>query len=218
MIDRVRDELATDERLRAMVRAIVEGVRPCRVILFGSRARGDAKSDSDYDLVVELSFDRADYFDTYGRVSAALHRSEVRATTDLLIRSPGEIEQKRDDPGYMDWEIARDGVVLYPADGDSESLRPGAGQAGRVRERQRYESIKDWLGRIEQDLRVVELNLNAGESAAWGAAGFHAQQAAEKYLKILLVQAGIHPEKTHEMEVLVAEVRAAGYALPEFTA
>ena len=37
--------------------------------------------------------------------------------------------------------------------------------------------------RVSARARIQELNLNAGESAAWGAAGFHAHQAAEKYLK-----------------------------------
>jgi HEPN domain-containing protein len=85
-----------------------------------------------------------------------------------------------------------------------------------VRERGPYESIKDWLERIHEDLWVVEQALNAGESAAWGAAGFHAQQVAEKYLKILLVQRGIHPPKVHEIDALVAHVRAAGYDFPSF--
>lgn len=92
----------------------MDGVQPSRVILFGSRARGDSRPDSDYDLVVELAFERTEYDETYGRVSTALSGAKNGAATDLLIRAPGEIERKRDDPGYMDWEIARDGIILYP--------------------------------------------------------------------------------------------------------
>jgi len=207
----------SDERLQAMVRAIVEGVQPRRVILFGSRARGDARPDSDYDLVVELSSDWSDYMETAARVRRALSPARNGALVDVMIRRPGEIEKRRDDPGYMDWDIARQGIVLYPADTDTRSLRPPQPPSDRVGERPPHESIKDWLGRIEQDLWVIEAVLKAGESAAWGAAGFHAQQAAEKFLKILLVQAGIHPPKVHEMDKLVAEVRSAGYDFPSFS-
>lgn len=215
MIDRAPEKAEVDERLDTLVRAIVVGVRPSRVILFGSRARGDAHAGSDYDLVVELEFDDAEYWPTYRRVSESLWEARNGVSVDLLIRHPGEIEAKRDDPGYMDWVIAREGVVLHPPDADSAALRPWPAQS-QVRERGPYDSIKDWLERIDQDLRTIELNLNAGESAAWGAAGFHAQQVAEKYLKILLVQRGIHPPRVHEIDALVAHVRAAGYDFPSF--
>ncbi len=217
MIDRTPESATVDERLQAMVRAIVDGVQPSRVILFGSRARGEASPDSDYDLVVELAFDRSEYWETYHRVSATLGPVKDGVSVDVLIRQPGELEAKRDDPGYMDWAIAREGVVVYPPDASSEALRPQPRERGRVRERQPFESIGGWLERIDQDLRMVELNLNAGESAAWGAAGFHAQQAAEKYLKILLVQRGIHPPKLHEIDELIGLVRDCGYDFPLFT-
>ncbi len=55
MIERLVGAPGQDERLRAIVQAIVAGVQPSRVILFGSRARGDARPDSDYDLVVTPS-------------------------------------------------------------------------------------------------------------------------------------------------------------------
>ena len=42
----------TDNLLNQMVQAIVAEVDPEQVILFGSRARGDAREDSDVDLVV----------------------------------------------------------------------------------------------------------------------------------------------------------------------
>lgn len=215
MVGHARDLGVGDERLQAMVRAIVEHVRPSRVILFGSRARGDANAGSDYDLVVELEFDHAEYWPTYRRVSESLCEAQNGVSVDLLIRHPGEIEAKRDDPGYMDWVIAREGVVLHPPDADGAALRPLSAPS-QVRERGPYASIKDWLERIDQDLRTIELNLNAGEGAAWGAAGFHAQQVAEKYLKILLVQRGIHPPKVHGLDALVAHVRAAGYDFPSF--
>ena len=42
----------TDAILDRMIRTIVDEVDPERVILFGSRARGDARPDSDIDLLI----------------------------------------------------------------------------------------------------------------------------------------------------------------------
>src|SRR5262245_33632642 len=84
MIDRIPATGSICERLKAMVRAIADGVEPSRVILFGSRARGDASPDSDYDLVVELAFDRADYWPTYHRVSATLGPVKNGVSIDVL--------------------------------------------------------------------------------------------------------------------------------------
>ena len=44
--------MASDALLERMVRAIVEEVDPEQVILFGSRARGDATAESDFDFIV----------------------------------------------------------------------------------------------------------------------------------------------------------------------
>ena len=49
---------ASDTWLPAIVGRIVRVVDPVRIILFGSRARGDARDDSDYDLLVVV--DRVD--------------------------------------------------------------------------------------------------------------------------------------------------------------
>jgi excisionase family DNA binding protein len=44
----------SDELLSHMVGRIVRAVDPVKIILFGSRARGDGRPDSDYDLLVIL--------------------------------------------------------------------------------------------------------------------------------------------------------------------
>lgn len=44
--------LARDPMLAEVVRRLVEALHPERIYLFGSRARGEAGPDSDYDLLV----------------------------------------------------------------------------------------------------------------------------------------------------------------------
>ena len=62
----------TDELLDGIVRAIVNEVDPEQVILFGSRARGDAREHSDVDLIVI----EAEPFGA-GRLARALREGRV---------------------------------------------------------------------------------------------------------------------------------------------
>jgi predicted nucleotidyltransferase len=38
-----------------IIACITQAVRPWRIVLFGSRARGDHRDESDYDIYVEVS-------------------------------------------------------------------------------------------------------------------------------------------------------------------
>ena len=47
----------SDPLLAEIVRRLVEAYQPERIYLFGSKARGDAGADSDYDLMVVVPDD-----------------------------------------------------------------------------------------------------------------------------------------------------------------
>ena len=56
-LQRSRSEPVDDVLLQEIVGKIVERFQPRRIILFGSRARGDHRRDSDLDLFVEMDTD-----------------------------------------------------------------------------------------------------------------------------------------------------------------
>jgi len=64
----------------------------------------------------------------------------------------------------------------------------------------RSEIVSGWLRKAESDLRVLDASLDVD---ALDAACFHAQQAAEKYLKAYLVHSGISFPYTHNLAKLV---------------
>jgi HEPN domain-containing protein/predicted nucleotidyltransferase len=207
-----RSVSTSDEVLAAIADAIVAELRPSRVILFGSRARGDARPDSDYDLVIELAHDVLESEALRGRARSAIKSAASDVAVDVMLRQPGQIESRCNDPGYMDWDIAREGLVVYPlATGESASVvkeGDADGMQGRP-----YASIADWLARAEEDRRDIQNNLAAGREASWSAVCFHSQQLAEKYLKALIVRAGVRPPRTHVVMELVAVARQHGHEL-----
>ena len=104
----------TDEVLDRMVRAIVEAVDPEQVILFGSRARGDARESSDVDLVVVES---EPFGKTRSRRLEAARVYEALADfdtlTDVLLYSRDEVRRRRNSANHVLADALREGRVLY---------------------------------------------------------------------------------------------------------
>jgi HEPN domain-containing protein len=72
----------------------------------------------------------------------------------------------------------------------------------------------DWLAKAAVDLLVCERLLGQG-AAFFETVAFHAQQAAEKSLKALLVARQVEFPKTHDIERLVELVALGDAALAE---
>ncbi|MGI9077178.1 MAG: HEPN domain-containing protein, partial [Gemmatimonadaceae bacterium] len=79
------------------------------------------------------------------------------------------------------------------------------------------DSVGRWVKSAEADVLDLENNL-ASATPSWAGACFHAQQAAEKYLKAVVVSRMQKPIRTHELYVLANQIRELGLELPDFTA
>jgi len=72
----------------------------------------------------------------------------------------------------------------------------------RTREQVIWDFVQGWLKKAEGDLRASEVMMRA-DLEDWFAAAFHAQQAAEKFLKAFLVRHQIPFPKTHDIVQLL---------------
>jgi predicted nucleotidyltransferase len=102
-----------DERmLQQAVERIVAAAQPTRVILFGSRSRGDADEGSDVDLlVIEPRVDNQG--EEMVRLCQAV--GPVGANVDVLVYSEAEYERRSQVPGTLPYWARREGRPLYEA-------------------------------------------------------------------------------------------------------
>ena len=109
----------TDALLDQMVQAIVAEVDPEQVILFGSRARGDAREDSDVDLVV---VEAEPFGQGRSRHQEAVRLYKVLAGSgvpkDILVYSRDDVEYWRDSLNHVLARALREGKVLYERPSD----------------------------------------------------------------------------------------------------
>lgn len=103
-----------DVSLSSAVDRIVAAVQPLCIILFGSRANGDARPDSDVDLLVieNGSFNtRHSRMNEISRIRLAL--SGFNYPADILLRTTEEIEYWRDSINNIVGRALRSGRILY---------------------------------------------------------------------------------------------------------
>ncbi len=65
------------------------------------------------------------------------------------------------------------------------------------------ELVKEWIEKAEGDYHTALREFRARKYPNYDAAGFHAQQSVEKYLKAILQQNNIRFEKVHDLLALL---------------
>ena len=100
------------ETIKRLTELLVEAASPSRIIMFGSRVRGEAREDSDLDVMVveETVSDRVAEMVRLNRLLRALE-----IPVDLLVVSAEKFNYWCDTPGNVYFEAATEGKVLYEA-------------------------------------------------------------------------------------------------------
>ena len=103
-------DMSGDAVVVAMVRRIAERFAPERIVLFGSRARGDAKEWSDVDLLVVMP-------DGTDRRKAAIEMrgvvGDLPVAKDIVVTTPDHIARRGHVIGTVLRPALREGKVLY---------------------------------------------------------------------------------------------------------
>ncbi len=177
-----------------MTERIVRDFNPLQIILFGSQARGDADRDSDIDLLVvfgELTDKR--------KIAIAIDRalSDLPVAKDIIVSTPEELERSRTRIGSVLRYAQQEGKVLWK----SRCSMPKKKIKSAIQTRDQLIDTVRWLRHAEEDLITAETFLGHSHvpprQACW-----HAQQAAEKALKAVLIFLQIDFQRTHDLNVL----------------
>ena len=102
-----------EEQLHAMAAAIRAEIPEAEVRLFGSRARGEARPDSDVDLLITAPDDwlaRQDRFALMGRLWDQLAQYSV--PVDLLLYSRSQVEERSGWRCHVIARACREGRLL----------------------------------------------------------------------------------------------------------
>jgi len=104
----------TDRLLQDIVQRIVGTGNPLKIVLFGSRARGDARPDSDIDLLVieESTLPRYRRSPRYYRATRGAFPAR-----EIVVWTPAEIRQWELVPNHFVTTALREGKVLYEQPG-----------------------------------------------------------------------------------------------------
>jgi len=98
--------------IKRLCQRIVEAFHPEKIILFGSRAYGKPREDSDIDLLVIMPYEGS----SRAQAVRILHHLGVLAPIDLLVRTAEEVRERIEIEDDFTEEIVERGKVMYEAD------------------------------------------------------------------------------------------------------
>lgn len=104
-------QMITDAQIRDLADRIACEFKPRRIILFGSHAGGQPRSDSDVDLLVLLPISVT----PFRAALDILNRIDPQFAVDLVVRSPEDAEQRYKFGDPLMREAFDKGRVLYEA-------------------------------------------------------------------------------------------------------
>lgn len=106
-----RQESQHDRKLQEILKRLIPAFNPLAIYLFGSKARGDGGSNSDYDLMVVVPDNAAGE-----RRKSKLAYQSLRGTgiaADVLVWTKSSFDRRLPVPTSLPSTIQREGKLLY---------------------------------------------------------------------------------------------------------
>lgn len=191
--------------IAALAAAIGARFRPERVVLFGSRAHGTPRPDSDIDLMVVLAGDEREA-DVAERITRSVDPPPT-GRLHITVRSPEQVRVGLAEGDFFIVDAVARGITLYVAAGGDAAMTEGGNDAAAARPQSVLKrATRDWLHKGEMDDQATRALRNLDPPIFDGVC-FHAQQSAEKHLKALLQEHEVRFPRTHDLIALIGLAR-----------
>jgi HEPN domain-containing protein/predicted nucleotidyltransferase len=158
---------------------LVDKLGPERIYLFGSRAYGIPRSDSDLDLVLVFP-SSANGVNELG-IKARGIIGDIGCGVDVLVYTSDVFDRRSGWSANFEHTVRNKGILLHGVDG--------------------MRFAREWIDKAAKDWAAALILINE-KPPLLDSGAFHCQQAAEKVLKAYLVQMNDPFEKVHDLRLL----------------
>jgi uncharacterized protein len=107
-------DAGTNPRLAEAVQCLVESFSPERIYLFGSQARGEATEDSDYDLLMVVSWTDERAVKRMARARGVV--SHIKIPAEIIVLTTEQFERQAPVVTSLAATVLREGRLLYAAE------------------------------------------------------------------------------------------------------
>jgi predicted nucleotidyltransferase len=89
-----------------------KGLKVKKIMLFGSRARGNPREDSDWDffVIVDKKLGFNEKWDVIDEIKIKL--AKLKIPNDIILKSEDEVEESKDDIGRITYYALKEGIEL----------------------------------------------------------------------------------------------------------
>ncbi len=185
--------------IRRIAHAIGRALDARCVVLYGSRARGDHRADSDIDLAIVAAEgaltaqQRADLREC-ARAAALSAAGQSGQHIDVIVWTEAEYRTKKRSINHVAGRAWREGLVLYGA----HQTLPGEEIVSEL------DNARELMRMARGQIRALSAMAYDHETFIENIFGFHAQRGAELAFKAWITLLGQRYERTHNVADLLA--------------
>ena len=104
--------MTSNQIVKAIKRIAQDNLPDSEVLLFGSHARKEERSDSDYDVLIITNTILAPKEKFLVRTNIRKELLKIGLRSDILIQSKSEIERTKNLPGHIVRRILKEAIIL----------------------------------------------------------------------------------------------------------